>query len=80
MLIPGGVAFPRAMIERNLADESLLSVVPVIVAQGPDRLFCPLPRERNLRPIRAWTFSNGATMHQLRPEKGVARWLPLLSF
>ena len=80
MLIPGGVAFPRAMIERNLVDEYLLSVVPIIVGQGPDRLFGPLRRQRNLRPIRSWTFSNGVTMHRLRPEKGNAPWFQPPSF
>jgi dihydrofolate reductase len=66
MLVPGGVAFPRALIERDLVDEYLLSVVPTIVGEPRDRLFGPLPRQRNLRHVRSWTFNNGVTLHQLR--------------
>jgi dihydrofolate reductase len=66
MLVPGGVAFPRALIERDLVDEYLLSVVPTIVGGTRDRLFGPLPRQRRLRHVRSWTFPNGVTLHQLR--------------
>jgi dihydrofolate reductase len=69
MLVPGGVAFPRALIARNLVDEYLLSVVPVIVGQGRDRLFGPLERPRALRHLRSWTFSNGVMLHQFRPRR-----------
>lgn len=66
LLVPGGVAFPRALIERNLVDEYLLSVVPIILGQGRYRLFGPLPSPRNLRYIRSWTFRNGVVLHQYR--------------
>jgi dihydrofolate reductase len=66
MLVPGGVAFPRTLIERDLVDEYLLSVVPTIVGGTRDRLFGTLPRQRNLRHVRSWTFRNGVTLHQLR--------------
>jgi dihydrofolate reductase len=66
MLIPGGVAFPRAMIEQDLVDEYLLSVVPVILGEGRYRLFGPLARQRNLRHVRSWTFDNGVILHQYR--------------
>ncbi|MCI4326534.1 MAG: dihydrofolate reductase family protein [Thermoplasmata archaeon] len=66
MLVPGGVAFPRALIEQDLVDEYLLSVVPVI--SGPRRypLFGPLARPRTLRHLRCWTFRNGVVLHQYR--------------
>lgn len=66
LLVPGGVAFPRALIERNLVDEYLLSVVPIILGQGRYRLFGPLLSPRNLRHIRSWTFRNGVVLHQYR--------------
>jgi dihydrofolate reductase len=66
--VTGGVAFPRSLIERDLVDEYLLCVVPIIVGEGRDRLFGPLPRPRNLRHVRSWTFRNGVTLHQLRRE------------
>jgi dihydrofolate reductase len=66
LLVPGGVAFPRTLIERDLIDEYLLSVVPTIVGQTRDRLFGSLPRQRNLRHIRSWSFRNGVTLHQLK--------------
>jgi dihydrofolate reductase len=69
MLVPGGVAFPRALIERDLVDEYLLSVVPTIVGQPRDRLFGSLARQRNLTHVRSWTFRNGVTLHQLRRAK-----------
>jgi dihydrofolate reductase len=69
MLVPGGVAFPRALIERDLVDEYLLSVVPTIVGQKGNRLFGPLPRQRSLRHVRSWTLRNGVTLHQLRRSK-----------
>jgi dihydrofolate reductase len=66
MLVPGGVAFPRALIERNLVDEYLLSVVPVILGAARYRLFSPLPSQRNLKHVRTWTFRNGVVLHQYR--------------
>lgn len=69
MLVPGGVEFPRALIQRDLVDEYLLSVVPTIVGESRNRLFPPLPRPRKLRHIRSWTFTNGVTLHQLRRPK-----------
>jgi dihydrofolate reductase len=69
MMVPGGVEFPRALIERNLVDEYLLSVVPTIVGETRDRLFGPLPRPRKLNHVRSWTFRNGVTLHQLRRAK-----------
>jgi dihydrofolate reductase len=69
MLVPGGVDFPRALIERDLVDEYLLSVVPTIVGETRNRLFGPLPRPRTLRHLRTWTFRNGVTLHQLRRVK-----------
>jgi dihydrofolate reductase len=69
MLVPGGVAFPRALIERDLVDEYLLSVVPTIVGQTRDGLFGRLPKQRSLHHIRSWTFRNGVTLHQLRRVK-----------
>ncbi len=69
MLVPGGVEFPRALIERDLVDEYLLSVVPTIVGQTRNRLFGPLPRQRSLDHVRSWTFRNGVTLHQLRRAK-----------
>lgn len=69
MLVPGGVEFPRALIELDLVDEYLLSVVPTIVGQNRNRLFGPLPRQRSLSHVRSWTFRNGVTLHQLRRAK-----------
>jgi len=69
ILVPGGVAFPRALIERDLVDEYLLSVVPVIVGEGRNRLFGPLPRPRRLRHVRTWTFPNGVVLHQYRRKR-----------
>lgn len=64
LLVPGGVAFPRSLIERDLIDEYLLSVVPAIVGGSRDRLFGPLPTQRSLRPGRTWTFDNGVILGQ----------------
>jgi dihydrofolate reductase len=69
LLVPGGVEFPRALIQRDLVDEYLLSVVPVIVGQQKNRLFGPLPKQRKLKHVRSWTFRNGVTLHQLRRAK-----------
>ena len=69
LLVPGGVDFPRTLIERDLVDEYLLSVVPTIVGEARNRLFPRLPRPRNLHHVRSWTFPNGVTLHQLRRAK-----------
>jgi dihydrofolate reductase len=66
LLVPGGVAFPRALIERDLVDEYLLSVVPTIVGESRHRLFGPLSRPRHLTHVRSWTFRNGVMLHQLK--------------
>lgn len=66
MVVPGGVAFPRALIEMDLVDEYLLSVVPVIQGERGNRLFAPLPRSRHLTHLRSWTFKNGVVLHQYR--------------
>jgi dihydrofolate reductase len=66
LLIPGGVDFPRAMIEEDLVDEYLLSVVPIILGQGRNRLFGPRSRQLELRHIRSWPFPNGIVLHQYR--------------
>jgi dihydrofolate reductase len=77
MLVPGGVGFPRALIQQDLVDEYLLSVVPIILGSGRDRLFGPLDSQRDLRHIRSWTFRNGVVLHQYRkdPSKRV-RFVP----
>jgi dihydrofolate reductase len=69
LMVPGGVEFPRALIERDLVDEYLLSVVPTIVGETRNRLFGPLPRPRNLHLVRSWTFRNGVMLHQLHRTK-----------
>jgi len=66
LLVPGGVEFPRSLIERDLIDEYLLSVVPVIVGEGRNRLFGRLAGPRNLEHVRTWTFDNGVVLHQYR--------------
>jgi dihydrofolate reductase len=73
MLVPGGVAFPKALIEHDLVDEYLLSVVPVISGQGRYRLFGPLARPRALRPLRSWRFANGVELHQHRRTRARGR-------
>jgi dihydrofolate reductase len=77
MLVPGGVAFPRALIQQDLVDEYLLSVVPIVLGSGRNRLFGPLDRQRNLQHIRSWSFGNGIVLHQYRkdPSKRV-RFVP----
>ena len=69
MLVPGGVAFPRALIERDLVDEYLLSVVPVLLGEGRYRLFGPLRRPRNLKHVRSRSFHNGVVLHHYRRER-----------
>ena len=66
MLVPGGVEFPRTLIERNLVDEYLLSVVPIIAGEGRNRLFGPLPHPHRLKHVRTWTFTNGVVLQQYR--------------
>jgi dihydrofolate reductase len=66
MVVVGGVAFPRALIEADLVDEYLLSVVPIIQGGNRDRLFGPLAHRRDLKHVRSWTFSNGVLLHQYR--------------
>jgi dihydrofolate reductase len=66
MLVLGGVAFPRALIERDLVDEYLLAVVPILVGGNRDRLFPRLHRQRNLKLVRTWSFPNGVVLHQYR--------------
>jgi dihydrofolate reductase len=66
LLVPGGVAFPRALIEADLVDEYLLSVVPILSGQSRWRLFGRLARARPLRHLRSWTFDNGVVLHQYR--------------
>jgi len=69
MLVPGGVAFPRALIERDLVDEYLLSVVPVIVGGSRYRLFPGLSGPRRLKLVRTWMFKNGVALHQYRKSR-----------
>jgi dihydrofolate reductase len=66
LLVPGGVDFPRALIERDLVDEYLLSVVPIILGEGRNRLFGTLPHRRNLKLVRSWAFKNGVVLHRYR--------------
>jgi dihydrofolate reductase len=69
MMVPGGVAFPRALIQQNLVDEYLLSVVPIILGQGRYRLFGPLERPLDLVHVRSWNFRNGVVLHQYRKSR-----------
>ena len=69
MLVPGGVGFPRALIQRNLVDEYLISVVPIIVGSGRNRLFGPLAQPRNLQHVRTWAFRNGIVLHRYRRKR-----------
>jgi dihydrofolate reductase len=69
LLVLGGVAFPRALIEQDLVDEYLLSVVPILVGQKRDRLFGPLSKQRDLKHVRTWSFRNGVVLHQYRRER-----------
>jgi dihydrofolate reductase len=69
MLVPGGVAFPRALIERDLVDEYLLSVVAVIVGGSRYRLFPGLSGPRRLKLVRTWMFKNGVALHQYRKSR-----------
>ena len=66
LLVPGGVAFPRALIQQDLVDEYLLSVVPMVLGSGRDRLFGPRDRPQDLRHVRSWSFRNGVVLHQYR--------------
>jgi dihydrofolate reductase len=66
MLVPGGVAFPRALIEQDLVDEYLLAVVPILTGENRYRLFGPLARTRKLRHVRSWSFRNGVVLQQYR--------------
>lgn len=66
LLVLGGVAFPRALIEGDLIDEYLLSVVPILCGAGRDRLFGPLIRQRTLELRNSWTFKNGVVLHHYR--------------
>lgn len=66
LLVLGGVAFPRALIEKDLVDEYLLSIVPIVLGQGRYRLFGRWSRPRKLSLVRAWTFKNGIVLHQYR--------------
>jgi dihydrofolate reductase len=66
MVVLGGVAFPRALIEADLVDEYLLSVVPILLGQKKYRLFGSFDRQRNLKHRRSWTFDNGVVLHQYR--------------
>jgi dihydrofolate reductase len=66
LLVPGGVDFPRALIEEDLVDEYLLSIVPTVVGAGRNRLFGPRRRPLNLRHLRSWPFRNGVVLHQYR--------------
>ncbi len=66
LLVPGGVAFPKALIEADLVDEYLLSVVPIILGEGRYRLFGPRPRPLRLQHLRSWTFPNGIVLHRYR--------------
>ncbi len=69
MLVPGGVEFPKALIEEDLIDHYLLAVVPVILGEGRYRLFGPLRRPRALRRVRSWTFRNGVVLHHYHRER-----------
>ncbi len=66
LLVPGGVAFPRALIQRDLVDEYFLSVVPIVIGSGRDRLFGPVTRPRTLKHIRSHAFRNGVVLHHFR--------------
>jgi dihydrofolate reductase len=66
MMILGGVRFPRAMIEQDLVDEYLLTVVPMIMGKGDDRLFGDHPNAKNLVLVRSRAFSNGAVFQHYR--------------
>jgi dihydrofolate reductase len=66
MLVPGGVAFPKALVEQDLVDEYLLSVVPVISGENRYHLFGRLAKARPMRHLRSWSFRNGVMLHQYR--------------
>ncbi len=66
LLVPGGVAFPRALIERDLVDEYFLSVVPILVGRGRDRLFGTFPRPRRLKLVSSRAFRNGIVLQRYR--------------
>ncbi len=70
LLVPGGVRFPRALIEKNLVDEYLLTLMPMVMGHGPYRLFGEHARPRNLRLIDSHTFRNGALFLRYEPARG----------
>jgi dihydrofolate reductase len=65
--VPGGVRLPRALIERDLIDEYLLTVVPMIMGSGTDRLFGKHSTPKNLELVRSRAFSNGAMFQHYEP-------------
>ncbi|MGC2034961.1 MAG: dihydrofolate reductase family protein [Thermoplasmata archaeon] len=67
MIVPGGVRLPRALIERDLIDEYLLTVVPMIMGSGTDRLFGKHSVPKTLRLVRSRPFSNGAMFQHYEP-------------
>jgi dihydrofolate reductase len=69
MIVPGGVRLPRALIERDLIDECLLTVVPMIMGSGTDRLFGKHSTPKNLRLVRSRPFSNGAMFQHYEPTR-----------
>jgi dihydrofolate reductase len=67
LLVPGGVRFPRALAEKNLVDEYLLTVVPMILGKGSDRLFGDGGSLTRLKLLRSRVFSNGAIFQHYEP-------------
>jgi dihydrofolate reductase len=69
MIVPGGVRFPRALIERDLVDDYLLTVVPMIMGRGEDRLFGEHPTPKKLKLVRSRTFGNGAVFQHYTAQR-----------
>jgi dihydrofolate reductase len=62
LIVPGGVRFPRSLIEHGLVDDYLLTVVPMLMGSGVDRLFGNHVRPQNLTLVRARPFATGEVL------------------
>jgi dihydrofolate reductase len=66
--VGGGATIARALMERDLIDDHLLTIWPVIAGKGP-RLFGDMNRQLNLKLVKSYVDSDGVAFLHYQPRR-----------
>jgi dihydrofolate reductase len=66
--VGGGATIARALMERDLIDDYLLTIWPVLSGKGP-RLFGDMNRQLNLRLVKSYVDCDGVALLHYQPRR-----------